>query len=202
MFTFSSFRTARIAVTFSVLTCALNGSAYAQLSPHGESVQFVSYSFPGGLRMEYDQRYKVGITMRNNGTYAFDTAWFSIVQDETDINWRPNFSTPMFSKAVVQPNETFEVNFYVTPKVSGWCHLGDCNYTFRWQMTTGRPPIWGAVRFGDVTPVANLRLSSTVQPPTTAPSPTYMGMLYTPPAGATAPVFVPPRADDFPAWEN
>jgi hypothetical protein len=180
---------------------SLPSEALAQLSPHGESTQFVSYSFPGGMRMEYDQRYKVGITMRNDGPYAFDTAWFSIVQDETDINWRPNFSTPMFSKAVVQPNETFDINFYVTPKVSGWCHLGDCQYTFRWQLMTRRPPLLNATRFGAITPVAGLRVSHSVQPPTTPP-PNYSGMVYTPPAGATAPNFTPPRADDFPEYES
>lgn len=197
----SVFSNARIAWLFAGISC-IPSIAAAQVSPHGESTAFVSYSFPGGLRMEYDQRYRVGITMRNDGPYAFDTTWFKIVQDETDINWRPNFSTPMFSKSIVQPNETFEVNFYVTPKVSGWCHLGDCNYTFRWQMFSQRPPLLGGVRFGAVTPVAGLRVSHTVQPPTTPPYPSYMGMIYTPPAGAVAPVFTPPRADDFPQYES
>lgn len=197
MFAFSSIRAATVVFAFSGLSC----SAYAQVSPFGDSTQFVSYSFPSGLRMEYDQRYKVGITMRNNGGYEFDTSKFSIVQDETDINWRPNFSTPMFSKTMVQPNETFDINFYVTPKVSGWCHLGDCNYTFRWQLIIWRAPMTTWVRFGQVTPVAGLRVSRSVQPPTTPPSPSYMGMIYTPPPGTIAPVFTPERADEFPDWE-
>lgn len=137
--------------------------------------EFVSYSFPSGLRMAYDQSYKVTITMKNTGSSTWSPGEVSLVQDDNDINWRPSTTAiPVY----VSYNRTVDITFFVRPRPCFLFGALPCYQTnFNWQLSKN------GVHFGAVTPNAQLDVRRNVQTPTTPPNPNYGGMILTPPSG-------------------
>lgn len=144
------------------------------LPPTPLNSEFISYTFPGGTTMVYDQSYLVMITLRNTGSSTWYPGEVSIVQDDRDINWRP--SNPTINMYVPY-NELTTISFYVKPKPCFVFGLPCFETKFRWQLMKN------GVRFGAITSTLDMDLRKFENPPLTPPNPSYGGMILTPPNG-------------------
>jgi hypothetical protein len=167
-------------------------SSYAQ-NVNGYDSEFVKYTFVSGPVMNYDQKSLVTITMKNTGQREWNGTWnnnMEFYQDDNDINWRPQFFSPLFI-GTVYPGQTVDISFFVTPKNSCFLVINCYATTFKFQLAAWHLPMLpnARERFGAFTPNPGLVLRNQQQLPTNPPV-GYTGMQLVRPPGS-APITTP-----------